>query len=571
MNTIFERIKLYDFDAISEDSFNYEDSVESAIEYINYQNEQKEIIGHFKSKDWKVIDENYGFYNTFSFESLYIYFGKTAFLIDVIKCWVASLLENKSLGTAVEHYRNLITFIEKTNGFNENYLDDYLVYVEEELDNKESTKKAKLYSVINFTEYYECHELPNEFMAKLNSLRHKMKKEAENRELPSSSDVMLFSKCLEDYFYAKVTPASDDYIRYCPILIWWKLTTIIPMRSGEFCRIKRNCFSPEGDKIYFRLPRTKLSKKRIQIIDRVLIPHELHELISNYIKITERFGETKTLLSTKAQTATNKKGGFSRRTFQDRYNPNAFKYILEHFYSEVISSQYGLSVEPTPEQLKEQPDLKVETSHYDIERRLRPNDTRHLALMNLQMQGFHPVEMARLAGHARIDVQFGYYDHPEFWIDSEVEKAMKNFVFKTSVEQNVYDTTDIPTLNEKLRLRAMFKSPTSSDFKSPCEVGYCSDKERRCQATNHYECEHWRISPEQWDKAEVIINERTLEKRKTIIELHSFLKNIHKLILADKFSEIEYQHSYKLAETAKKIRAEIDSIAKLQLKRFRKE
>ncbi|BCC00639.1 hypothetical protein BCJMU51_2846 [Bacillus cereus] len=65
-------------------------------------------------------------------------------------------------------------------------------------------------------------------------------------------------------------------------------------------------------------------------------------------------------------------------------------------------------------------DFKVEQEY-----QLRPNDTRHLAFMSLMMQGYSPVEIARLGGHKTIQTQLHYSSHKEYWVDSEVFKLMK--------------------------------------------------------------------------------------------------------------------------------------------------
>ncbi|BCD15390.1 hypothetical protein [Bacillus cereus] len=65
-------------------------------------------------------------------------------------------------------------------------------------------------------------------------------------------------------------------------------------------------------------------------------------------------------------------------------------------------------------------DFKVEQEY-----QLRPNDTRHLAFMSLMMQGYSPVEIARLGGHKTIQTQVHYSSHKEYWVDSEVFKLMK--------------------------------------------------------------------------------------------------------------------------------------------------
>ncbi|MGM2835832.1 site-specific integrase, partial [Bacillus cereus group sp. Bce025] len=64
-------------------------------------------------------------------------------------------------------------------------------------------------------------------------------------------------------------------------------------------------------------------------------------------------------------------------------------------------------------------DFKVEQEYH-----LRPNDTRHIAFMSLMMQGYSPVEDARLEGHKTIQPQLHHSNHKEYWVDCDVFKLM---------------------------------------------------------------------------------------------------------------------------------------------------
>lgn len=559
-----------DLEEISEDIFNIEDSILYASEYIETQNKGNLFIGQFEDDLWRVFDDNHVSYRNFDFRPLYAYFSADESMVSVIKCWVTGFLQEYRCETACTHFKNLLDFTIRTNGIKGQYISDYITFVKEEYDAEEPTKIRKMFAVLNFLDYYPDLDITDETMIELFRFKKSLSKEKGSRILPSSKSIMLFSKCLEEYFDTIVVPNSVEYIRYYPILIWWKLTNIIPMRIGEFCRIVRNSLIHENNKVYIQLPRAKNPKRRVQIIDKIYLSDEMVKLINRYIEITDQFGKTATLISYRAQSATNMRTAIPReKIFKNRYNISCFKWILDSLYTLLLPSAFNIAVAPLRKKGEEE-SQEIETMHYDINQRLRPNDTRYLAFMNLYMQGFHPVEAARMGGHVSISTQYTYQNHVEYWVDSEVEKAMKKFGMAVNGNKDTYDITDIPSLDKKLRFRAMFVAPTYSDFKDQCGLGYCTDKKRRCRTETPYECEHWRIDEEKWDEVAPTIDEEIIKKRTNITGLHAFLENIHRLIMANNYTKINYQYSNQIVETTMKLRAEVELIARLKLKMFKK-
>src|SRR5699024_12777022 len=74
-----------------------------------------------------------------------------------------------------------------------------------------------------------------------------------------------------------------------------------------------------------------------------------------------------------------------------------------------------------------------------VNRKIRPNDTRHFAFLNLMTQGYHPVEIARLGGHNSLNSQYHYHQHVEYWVASEVMELMLNFKLKENINYNTND------------------------------------------------------------------------------------------------------------------------------------
>ncbi len=129
---------------------------------------------------------------------------------------------------------------------------------------------------------------------------------------------------------------NKELLLVYPLVIWWRLTTIIPMRSSEFSLIERNCLivdeENEKEKYYIQLPRIKQNSKRVQIMDKVLIDEEMYQLISHYIDLTNQFGKTETLISYRSIMAaeTSNRGYFQKNISQ--FNRANLEKLIFRFY-----------------------------------------------------------------------------------------------------------------------------------------------------------------------------------------------------------------------------------------------
>src|SRR5699024_11727591 len=89
---------------------------------------------------------------------------------------------------------------------------------------------------------------------------------------------------------------------------------------------------------------------------------------------------------------------------------------IQSFYEKIVQQKFGFNISQ--------------------ENQLQPNDTRHLSIFSLMMQGVSPIEIARLANHKTISMQLNYAHHTEYWIDSEVFSLLQKFKFAQSSNSN---------------------------------------------------------------------------------------------------------------------------------------
>ena len=246
-------------DAISEEIFDIEASIIETKDYMLISEDFSK--SNFEEDLWKSYYDMYGTHYYFDFNRI----SKYKFNFDiknVLKCWVVNMSKDYKIPTVQKYFNDFMKFIEKTNGLQDELLQVYI----DDLRNDEikaTTKNSMLISILNFNSYYNNDDfLETSFLIELAQFRETLRTEgSESRLLPKSSEVLLFSYYVQEYFEKHVSMDSAEYLRYFPIYLWWDITNKIPMRISEFCRIKRKDFPfTVGNKTYLKLPREKITK-----------------------------------------------------------------------------------------------------------------------------------------------------------------------------------------------------------------------------------------------------------------------------------------------------------------------
>lgn len=84
-----------------------------------------------------------------------------------------------------------------------------------------------------------------------------------SRDIPPFEDLLIFDEIIDDFFSSTNKDMAYLQETYRPIQLYWKLTTIIPTRIGEFIRLKTDCinYSKEKKGDYINIPRIKNIEK----------------------------------------------------------------------------------------------------------------------------------------------------------------------------------------------------------------------------------------------------------------------------------------------------------------------
>lgn len=528
MNEILIDIDLEEIDvsSIANDSFNMETSIYEAKRRLKDIEIQEGAINELQFED-----DTWVFIHPQKKNNLYLKFDDIEKMVtfneeldieifkNILKCWVVQLFDDHNALSVRLCFNNLKKSIEKSNGFHEEFAEKLkMEFSQSGLEDK--TIAVSIEVIYNFFDFSQI-ESASIYIDTLSSLYKNLSRDYKARKIPSSKDVLKFSQKLDEWFIsAKLSYAEsgevealNELLTYYPLVIWFKLTTIIPIRPSEFCGIVRNSVeTTENNKHYIKLPRIKQKKSshNVQIVDEFLISEEMYSLINDYIELSDKYGKTETLISYRAIVEIKS----PRRPIQrskDYFTNSSLAVLLKNFYKEILQDKMGLKIYFDNEtDVKKDEGIEEGLIVYDINRVLRPGDTRHIAFVSLMLQGYDQVEIARLGGHTSLSSQYHYFSHMEFWIDSEVQRLSDNFENIIQSRVNGIYHPEALSLFDRLIDESWVESDIDNKQYEKLDLGYCSDESMPCPTfddlyTGCYFCKHWRISLDELESNKDII------------------------------------------------------------------
>ncbi|AVV57017.1 hypothetical protein C7121_13325 [Paenibacillus glucanolyticus] len=484
-----------------------------------------------------------------------------------LKCWVLDrLIKDRLTASSVQtyffHVKETIT---RTHIFLISEIEPYAEHIKG-LPLADISKHQIVSSVLNFLSFYNNIPTVEQYTEALYRILNNLKPESKTRIIPSGMDILRFSSIVDDYF--KVEDANQkDYLHYFPLLLWWRITTVIPLRPFEFCAISPDCLIYKNEKCYLKLPRLKGDKsykrnvRRKQIVDKIQIPPDIEELIREYEKLVESYNHKtrKTLISRKVYDITLPAGesSYKRKRSNESFLSPDLQYLIERFYSNIVHRKYGLSYTHLPPVGKKSSQKDYSERNADLVR-VRPIDSRHIAFINMLAQGWSKPEIARFGGHLLLETQVNYQNHQEYWIEVETRKLMQHFKLGMKISKAQEDGTTRDSFTLSVRLDSAFKKkfilrPPATSIKKPLKLGYCTDSNQLCR-TVCFHCDYWRLTTEEFENRAEELKAFIAECDHTIAGLFSFLKDLNRFVFEE---ELNPEIAGKILSTQKKIDDEI--------------
>ncbi|MED2614691.1 hypothetical protein CN917_21230 [Bacillus thuringiensis] len=296
------------------------------------------------------------------------------------------------------------------------------------------------------------------------------------RSLANFKDVLTFDWIIHD-FQEKWTDLEKEV--YFPIILWWNITLIIPMRVKEFVLLSRKCAQKNNEKYILTIPRTKKHARKtngIAIADKLTTNKQIYDLIQDYISITKENSNSEYLLSyyhyCKSDWHKKNNGtAFKIKKNQTIFEEEQLYTLLKNFYKEIVTQKYGLSLQY-----------------------IKPLDTRHFAFCNMMFQGFNMLTIARIGGHSSLDSQMHYFNHLEYFSQSSIQYLSDQYKKMPHVslhEEGITNDSNIKKLFSKSVLNQL---PKAELEKLPrMEYGYCLHTPKDCPVGDCRYCEHFFI------------------------------------------------------------------------------
>lgn len=520
-------------------------------------------------------------------------------LYDSIKCWVVKELSEKSLAVVHDKFIKLLSAIHVSNGFDISFnnklieslgkLTYYIIndeYMNEKKEMKEYMIFINITSITNFLAFYDRNCFLS-LINTLNDLKQKYKYEIGSRDLPNFKDILKFKLYLDSWIKSALEKNNkEELLRFYPIYIFWQLTMIIPIRPIEFIKTKKCCLSINEGKFFITFPRFKHHKKGMYrkkiTYDMLPIPKQLYKTIEHYINLTSRSEDSEYLIDYKTYrrysaraTKMSDKYGTSRS-----FNVGNLSLMINKFYKEIINieNKVNFSLEDKTSNMYFSEGFVVyPLPQNTIRSIIRPGDLRHLAIINMMMQGYDKVEIERAAGHFTESSQYNYYNHMNNWVDLEISKIQME-IAKTNFTDDICNGNKLVVIHPKVNdfFDSLYKQSYVNKSKDKdtsnyikLELGHCKDKSMPCPTFNWrhsgcYFCTHWHISQSELEKNRKLISEDVnlfYEELRGKVNFMKALLNAH----LDEFENVYANTKKDLSSTASEIQMGIKNIAKLRV------
>lgn len=520
--------------------------------------------------------------------------------INVLKCWVAFKLNERGIETVRICLYDILSASFASNCFNKSMKDSFISKLKENkiyrlkqnkkefIEKEVSDNTINIYcrNLIDFLTFYDNTNYL-EYIENIYKIKSKTKIVTNTRSIPPYGDVLKFKKYIEYWIEHLNEIDKNEYIKFFPVYFWWEVTTIIPMRPSEICIIKKDCLSYDGQYYYLTFPRIKRHRKgenRLQeMYDTLPIPKVIYERINKFIDISKDINKSDYLFDFSAFKQFTEE---SELNFEVDDEEMGFTnlYLLEllgKFYKEVIHEKYNVNIKYVKGHYKNMffNDRKSEYKSFNcfgndsIDEMLRPGDLRHIAILNMFLQGYDPVEIQRLAGHIHEETQMGYQMHMQYWIDSQIQQLANDFsTYNITPENFDYKITIDPKAVEnykKLYKKIAFLHNNMKvediEEEQKLEIGFCNDETMPCPTFNWrhsgcYFCKNWGITEiELEEKQDKILRDMSLIYDQ-LRDKVNFMKSLSNIQL-NEYGEYDLQAKEALSRTSKEVQEGITNIA----------
>ncbi|WP_096200664.1 tyrosine-type recombinase/integrase [Bacillus sp. FJAT-45350] len=382
INTINENYSINKIKKIDIQSFNENEYLQMFQQLVDLNI----FACEFDDIHWKVFDKVQDMYVEFTFNiEVFTQLNKALKYFTILR-----LISEKKPLTVYNELQNLKRSILASNGLtNTSHLEVFL---------KNESLKSKPHGgrlASHLLYFLSFITIENELEIKEICDKHPLVKN-ESRNLPNFQDVIKFDDIVNDFFRNNDTQTIFEYL---PIMMWWLLTNVLPLRPTEFLMLEKNCLRStmrHNRQVYsIKVSRIKENPKD----EDIEIDEHTYKILSKSISdIDYRVTNDSPYLFTTDLYYFSKERKLKRTKSNTRMNRRDFYDILNRFYKNVVKGIY---------------------QEFELEK-IKFGDTRHFAIINMCLQGFNMLSIAKMAGHKDIYTQDNYFSHASQFAQSYV-------------------------------------------------------------------------------------------------------------------------------------------------------
>lgn len=537
-----------------------------------YDIKSSRLTYSFDENLWKfedLIEQNIFHFDFHKFISL-ISFNKKINIEEFIlalKSWTIFNLSCMSPSISYKQFNYLYSIALFTKGFTSNFRElDELVKDQRIYSNNQdknvsfSIKKVTpettsrfINSLINFNNFYNRLFIEPIIITNLISSEQLLKSNRKTRLLPNPKEFLNFKDALEQYYYElnekNIGKNYKELISFYPLVLWWDITSIIPMRPSEFCMIRRDCLTQDNKFTFprFKQKRNNKESREMIIYDTLPIPISIIKKIEHYKELTSPYGDTETLISLPSIVKCSLKiikgnVDYSNKHFTIKY----LRLLLGYFYEDIVTNKYGI----------------------EVQEKIKVGDLRHIAIISMMLQGFDRVEIERLAGHIDLNTQYSYSNHMHFMVDTEIQNLTNQFAIQNSKDFiSPKAIEEYEELIDKTIINQLYEDISKDDY-IELEMGFCKDSSMPCPTFNWshtgcYFCKYWGITEKElYNNKDKIISEISL----LFNDLHrkvNYLVGLYNLHNFNEIAKLNPQLKIKLKNTSQEIQNDTAIMAKI--------
>lgn len=491
-----ENTKVKKFEIIEFDKNNIKQHIDDFEKYKN-----KGILKNnkFEDKEWIILAGSRDRIITFEFNETSFKKLKNRNIIELtfddfivsIKCYILSVIENH---TANKFY-TLVTKLKLA------LKED--IFLDKNLKNS-SKKKSFLTSYYIIYEYilylgiyFNNEEFLNDFEEYyLDYVTDSSKQNKSKRSLPTFDTMFKFNDVIEDFIK---TSTGEKREKYFPIILWWKITTIIPLRTHELLIIPKECIRMEPNRYILKFYRNKIKGKSSNFDnfghtfneyykeEEFPISNDVAKLILEYKKIVDKYDKELKYFPDGFDEINERQFLFSYRSYRkyknyshimmsknEFFGSSQINLLKNEFLYEIITKEYGF------EMLTKSKNIKlVDYNQKQIEY-IQCMDTRHFSILNMVYMGYEASTIQRIIGHKSINTSYSYSNHSEIFAQCytiSLAKQMaisKNLTHKYRIlNMNLSELLGEPEGSANKRYRDLKNKKDMNTRKIRLEEGYC--------------------------------------------------------------------------------------------------